>query len=42
MIGALANNQWSLAGWGKNNVNTLLVQPFINSGFEREDLSARR
>src|SRR5271165_3962848 len=33
VIGALANNQWSLAGWGKNNVNSLLVQPFINYNF---------
>jgi hypothetical protein len=30
VIGVLANNQWSLAGWGKNNLNSLLVQPFIN------------
>ena len=33
VIGALANNQWSFAGWGKNNVNALLVQPFINYNF---------
>ena len=33
VIGALANNQWSYAGWGKNNVNALLVQPFINYNF---------
>lgn len=31
VIGALANNQWSYAGWGKNNVNALLVQPFIRT-----------
>jgi hypothetical protein len=30
VIGALANNQWSYAGWGGKNVNALLVQPFIN------------
>ena len=33
VIGALANDQWSYAGWGKNNVNALLVQPFINYNF---------
>ncbi len=30
VIGALANSQWSFAGWGKNSVDALLVQPFIN------------
>jgi len=30
VIGALANNQWSYAGWGDQDVNALLVQPFIN------------
>jgi hypothetical protein len=30
VIGALANNQWSYAGWGDHDVNALLVQPFIN------------
>ena len=30
MIGALANNQWSFAGWGDKSVNAMLVQPFIN------------
>ena len=33
VIGTLANNQWSYAGWGKNNLNALLVQPFINYNF---------
>ena len=33
VIGALANNQWSFAGWGKNSVNTMLIQPFINYNF---------
>jgi hypothetical protein len=33
VIGALANNQWSFAGRGKNNVNALLIQPFINYNF---------
>jgi hypothetical protein len=30
VIGALANNQWSVAGWGEKDVNQLLVQPFVN------------
>ena len=30
VVGALANNQWSVAGWGKNNVNSFLIQPFVN------------
>ncbi len=30
VFGALANNQWSVAGWGKNNVNAFLLQPFVN------------
>ena len=30
VFGALANNQWSVAGWGKNNVNSFLLQPFVN------------
>jgi hypothetical protein len=33
VIGALANSQRSFAGWGKNNVNVLLMQPFINYNF---------
>ena len=33
VIGALANNQWSFAGWGKNNVNSMLIQPFLNYNF---------
>jgi hypothetical protein len=33
VLGALANNQWSFAGWGDKNVNALLVQPFINYNF---------
>ena len=28
--GALANNQWSFAGWGEKPVNQLLIQPFLN------------
>ncbi len=30
VVGVLANNQWSVAGWGDRNVNALLVQPFVN------------
>ena len=30
VFGALANNQWSVAGWGKQNVNSFLLQPFVN------------
>jgi hypothetical protein len=30
VFGALMNNQWSFAGWGKNAVNTMLIQPFVN------------
>ncbi len=30
VIGALANNQWSFAGWGDKDVNQMLIQPFIN------------
>jgi hypothetical protein len=30
LYGVLANNQWSYAGWRNQNVNALLVQPFIN------------
>jgi hypothetical protein len=33
VIGALANNQWSFAGWGNKNVDALLVQPFVNYKF---------
>ena len=33
VIGALANNQWSFAGWGKNSVNSMLIQPFLNYNF---------
>ena len=30
LVGVLANNQWSYAGWGDHNVNQMLAQPFIN------------
>jgi hypothetical protein len=31
--GALVNNQWSFAGWGKDEFNELLLQPFLNYNF---------
>lgn len=34
VVGALANNQWSFAGWGNKNVNAMLVQPFVNYNFK--------
>ena len=33
VIGALGNNQWSFAGWGKDEFNELLLQPFGNYNF---------
>ena len=33
VIGALANNQWSFAGWGRKSVDAFLVQAFINYNF---------
>src|SRR5262249_8480679 len=30
VVGALLNNQWSFAGWGHNDVNQALLQPFLN------------
>lgn len=30
VYGALANNQWSVGGWGEHNVNAFLLQPFVN------------
>ncbi len=30
VIGALANQQWSYAGWGDQDVSAVLIQPFIN------------
>ena len=30
VIGAVANNQWSYAGWGPRSVNSFLIQPFVN------------
>lgn len=34
VVGALMNNQWSFAGWGKKDVNQMLIQPFLNYNFE--------
>ena len=34
VVGALANNQWSYAGWGHKPFNQLLVQPFLNYNFK--------
>jgi hypothetical protein len=33
--GALANNQWSFAGWGPRSVNQMLIQPFVNYNFPK-------
>ena len=33
VVGALVNNQWSFAGWGKDEFNQLLLQPFVNYNF---------
>jgi hypothetical protein len=30
VVGALANQQWSFAGSGEEDVNALLIQPFVN------------
>lgn len=30
LFGALANNQWSVGGWGPKNQNNFLLQPFLN------------
>ena len=35
VVGALANNQWSFAGWGDTKVNALLIQPFVNYNLPR-------
>jgi len=34
VVGALVNNQWSVAGWGHKDVNSMVIQPFINYNFE--------
>jgi hypothetical protein len=34
VLGVLANNVWSWAGGGSQNVNSLLIQPFINYNFK--------
>lgn len=30
VVGALANQQWSFAGWGDKTVSAMLIQPFAN------------
>jgi hypothetical protein len=30
VVGAVMNNQWSVAGWGSGHVNQMLIQPFVN------------
>jgi hypothetical protein len=30
VVGVLANQQWSYAGWGDQDVSALLIQPFVN------------
>jgi len=35
VAGALVNNQWSFAGWGRKDVNQFLLQPFLNYNFKR-------
>ena len=30
VFGALANQQWSVTGWGDKSVSQLLIQPFVN------------
>jgi len=30
VVGALVNQQWSVAGWGHKDVNSMIIQPFIN------------
>ena len=34
VVGALANNQWSYAGWGGSSMNAMLIQAFVNYNFE--------
>ena len=35
VVGALANTQWSFAGWGDKYVTQTLIQPFVNYNFEK-------
>jgi len=47
VIGALANNQWSVAGWGHKDVNAMLIQPSSTTtsstaGMSRARPSSRR
>ena len=34
VYGALFNQQWSFAGWGDQEVNAMLIQPFVNYNFK--------
>jgi hypothetical protein len=34
VVGALINNQWSFAGWSDEDVNQMLLQPFLNYNFK--------
>jgi hypothetical protein len=35
VVGALANTQWSFAGWGDKFFTQSLIQPFVNYNFEK-------
>jgi hypothetical protein len=35
VVGVLANNQWSVAGWGDHSINQMLIQPFINYNLDK-------
>jgi hypothetical protein len=35
VVGALANQQWSFAGWGEKDVSQMLIQPFVNYNFPK-------
>jgi len=39
VVGALANQQWSFAGWGGEDVNAMLIQPFVNYNLPRAGIS---
>lgn len=33
LLGVLAYNQWSVTGWSKQDVNNMLIEPFVNYNF---------
>jgi hypothetical protein len=35
VVGALVNNQWSFAGWGRTRVNQMLLEPFVHYNFDK-------